>query len=132
MYLDDRALAHPGTIRAKWNEFIIIHIIDAFLDLTIDALLNHNVTELVLTLRLLELVLRRLHCSITPTHIVHPFSFHLSDLALECLLHGPPHVQVLIAPQERVLDPEHQRVECNRHNYHHNDELQLRMPVEHR
>ena len=92
MYLDDRALAHPGTIRAKWIEFIIIHIIDAFLDLPIDALLNHNVTELVLTLRLLELILRRLHRSITPTHIVHSFSSHLADLALERLLHGPPHV----------------------------------------
>ena len=132
MNLDDRAVAHPGTVRAKWDEFIIIHIIDAFLDLPIDALLNHNVTELVLALRLLELILRRLHCSITPTHIVHPFSSHLADLALERLLHGPPHVQVLITPQERVLDPEHQRVECNRHNYHHNNELQLRMPVEQR
>ena len=92
MNLDDRAVAHPGTVRAKWDEFIIIHIIDAFLDLPIDALLNHNVTELVLALRLLELILRRLHCSITPTHIVHLFSPYLADLALKGLLHGSPHV----------------------------------------
>ena len=108
MHLDDRAVTNPGTVIAEWFEFIIIHIIDAFLDLPVDALLNHNVSKLVLALRLLELIFRRLHCDITLAHIVHLFPPDLADLALEGLLHGSPHVQVLVTPQERILDPEHQ------------------------
>ena len=50
MHLNYRALTYLGTGLAKWNEFIIVHVVDTFFNLSIDALLNYNVAELVLTL----------------------------------------------------------------------------------
>lgn len=132
VHLHDGTLPNSLANLVQRHELITVDAVDTFLDLLIHSLFDHYVSELVFALLLLQLVLRSVHIYITLAHIVVPFMHLLLEFLFEGELHGPPRVQVLIALQEGILDPEHERIHGDGHDDHDDDELDVRVPMEDR